>query len=67
MKTWMFAMLSLVCIFAIATGVGETAPAAAPKAPEFGSCRWLCLGNSKLFTSASACASACSTECDEVC
>lgn len=67
MKKLMFATLSLVCTFAIATSAGENAPAAAPKAPEIGGCRFVCAGNPTRFTSEATCAAACSTECEVIC
>lgn len=68
MKKLMFATFSLVCMFAIAGSNGTPpAAAAAPTAPEIGTCRWFCGPFTKPFTSEPACEAACATTCEAVC
>jgi hypothetical protein len=67
MKKIMFAGLSLVCMFAIASGGETPAASAAPSAPEIGSCRWFCGANPTAFKSAAACSAVCSSACEAIC
>lgn len=67
MKKMMFATLALVCMFAVAGGNATPSAAAAPTAPEIGTCRWFCGPSTKPFTTASACAVACATTCEAIC
>lgn len=67
MKKIMFAGLSLVCMFAIASGGETPAASAAPSAPEIGGCRWFCGNNPVGFKTQAACQASCSSFCDAVC
>jgi len=68
MKKFMFAMLSLVCLFAISTGAEARQPApAVPSAPQIGGCRWFCDGNPKAFIKQADCQAVCSTACEQIC
>jgi hypothetical protein len=67
MKKMMFSTLALVCMFAFAGGDATPSAAAAPTAPEVGTCRWFCGPFTKSFASAAACQAVCATTCEPVC
>jgi len=67
MKKLMFATLSLVCMFVIAGGRAAPSAAAAPVAPQIGSCRWFCGSSPTQFKTVEACEAVCATECEAVC
>jgi|GEM_PF-6561170 len=67
MKKIMFAGLSLICMFTIASGGQTPTASAAPEAPQIGACRWFCGGNPTGFRTAAACQAVCSSACEAVC